>query len=76
MHPLTASFAELSDEEIQQKMSKLMSARRFARDTDRVRQVEMILDDLRQEQSKRSQKYLDQLANKNKKNLSDIIDIK
>ena len=76
MHPLTASFAELSDEEIQQKMSKLMSARRFARDTDMVRQVEMILDDLRQEQSKRSQKYLDQLANKNKKNLSDIIDIK
>lgn len=76
MHPLTGSFAELSDEELQQKMSKLMSARRFARDTDMVRQVEMILDDLRQEQSKRSQKYLDQLANKNKKNLSDIIDIK
>ena len=76
MHPLTGSFAELSDEELQQKMSKLMSARRFARDTDMVRQVEMILDDLRQEQSKRSQKYLDQMANKNKKNLSDIIDIK
>ena len=76
MHPLTGSFAELSDEELQQKMSKLMSARRFARDPNMARQVEMILDDLRQEQAKRSQKYLDQLANKNKKNLSDIIDIK
>lgn len=76
MHPLTGSFSELSDEELQQKMSKLQSARRFARDPNLARQAEMILDDLRQEQAKRSQKYLDQLANKNKKNLSDIIDIK
>lgn len=76
MHPLTGSFAELTDEELQQKISKLTSARRFARDPNLARQADMILDDLRQEQTKRSQKYLDQLANKNKKNLSDIIDIK
>lgn len=53
-----------------------MSAKRFARDPNMARQADMILDDLKQEQTKRSQKYLDQLANKNKKNLSDIIDIK
>lgn len=76
MHPLSGSFAELSDEELQQKISKLTSARRFARDPNLARQADMILDDLRTEQMARSQKYLDQLANKNKKNLSDIIDIK
>ena len=76
MHPLTQSYGDLTDEELQQRISKLLTVQRMARDPNVWKQAAMILDDLNAEQQKRHAKYLEQLANKNKKNLSDIIDIK
>lgn len=78
MHPLSPNLTELSDAELQKKHSELVTrlthAYRYGQ-TQMVQQVQMILEDYQGEITRRQQKLLQDMQNKNDK-FSGIIDIK
>ncbi len=76
MHPLTPDLTGLSMEDLQNKYSdltkKFLQAQRSG-NSNLMHQINLVIDDYRQEISKRNQKMLDD-ANKNA-NFKNIIDI-
>ena len=78
MHPLAPNLSEMSDIELQKKHSELITrlnhAYRFGQ-TQMVQQVQMIMEDYQAEITRRQQKILEDMLNKNDK-FSGIIDIK
>ena len=78
MHPLAPNLSEMSDSELQKKHSELLTrlshAYRYGQ-TQMVHQVQMIMEDYQAEITRRQQKILEDMLNKNDK-FSGIIDIK
>lgn len=78
MHPLAPNLTEMSDAELQKKHSELVTrlthAHRYGQ-TQMVQQVQMIMEDYQNEITRRQQKILEDMLNKNDK-FSGIIDIK
>jgi hypothetical protein len=78
MHPLAPNLTEMSDVELQKKHSELVTrlthAYRYGQ-TQMVQQLQMIMEDYQSEITRRQQKVLNDMLNKNDK-FSGIIDIK
>ena len=78
MHPLAPDLTDMTDTDLQKKHSELLTrlthAYRYGQ-TQMVQQVQMIMEDYQIEISRRQQKILDDMLNKNDK-FSGIIDIK
>lgn len=64
MHPLTPDLTQLTDDELQAKLSDLNSKLAFAYRSgysDMVGQLQLVMDDYRLEIEKRNQKMLEQM---------------
>lgn len=78
MHPLTPNLRELSDQDIQTKITELNNRLMFCYQTGNaalIGQIQMLLEDYRAEAQVRQQKLMDQLMEKGGQ-FKNIIDVK
>jgi hypothetical protein len=75
MHPLTNSFRDLKDAELNEKINKLYRVLATSNNINVTRQAQMVLDDLLTEQQRRSTIKLDEELKKLGKTIDDVINI-
>ena len=77
-HPLTGNLRDFSDSDLQKKITELGKRLTFAHQTGNsqmIGQLEMLMNDYREESSRRSRKQMEAMQENNGKDWDDLIDV-
>lgn len=77
-HPLTGNISELSDADLQKKVSELQKRMMFGYqmgNEQMIHQIEMLLGDYKEEMARRDRERMEKLQQNDGKDWDDLIDV-